>query len=342
MAMDLEDPIVHAPEFPDSVWLNAFTEISQVGLRGKVVLIEFWDFTCINCIRTLPYVRTWHERYNELGLEIIGVHTPEFLFARDPEQVRAAVGRLGIRWPIILDNDQTIWTSYANRYWPTFYLVDGRGYIRYRQPGEGHYANIEAGIQSLLKEAQPEIDLPTLMDPLRPEDAPGAVCIPTTPELHIDALGNPSSPAEETVDYQLPAEIHDGYFYLEGAWRVAGDGLTLEAPGGSINLPYHAVDVHAVMAPSADPKRLEHFYHEPLLVRVLQDGEPVTDDNFGVDLLREPEHTVLRVDAPRSYMLIQNQSFQQHILRLEPAGVGFTFYAFSFGSCISDDSARAT
>lgn len=334
--MDLEDPIVHAPEFPDSVWLNAFTEISQVGLRGKAVLIEFWDFTCINCIRTLPYVRAWYERYNDLGLEIIGVHTPEFSFARDRKQVKAALGRLGIRWPVILDNEQTIWTSYANRYWPTFYLIDARGYIRYRQAGEGYYTQIEEALRALLRERKPQVELPSILPPLRPEDAPGAVCEPTTPELHIDALGNSSSPADNTT-YRLPDDLHDGHFYLEGDWRVTGEGLTMEARDGAITLLYHAADVHTVVAPSADPDRLEHFFHDPLIVRVTQDEEPVPYDCFGTDLLLDHEHTILRVDAPRSYSLIHDQAVQPHSLRLAPAAVGFTLYAFSFGSCISDD-----
>lgn len=283
----------------------------------------------------MPYLRAWYDRYSDHGLEIIGVHTPEFKFARDPGQVKAAVGRLGIRWPVILDSDQVIWTAYANRYWPTMYLIDSNGYLRYRHIGEGAYAQSEAVIQSLLKEMNNDLELAELLPPLRPEDAPGAVCSPTTPELHIDALGNAPSPLEEQLALTLPTERLDGHFYLEGLWHVIDDGLTLESEKGTITLPYHAASVNVVLSPSADPVLLSYRRDDPLHITITQDGEPLDYGSFGEDVYLAEGQAVVRIDAPRMYTLVRNPDVQTREICLSINEPGLTFYAFSFGSCIT-------
>lgn len=283
----------------------------------------------------MPYLRAWYDRYSDHGLEIIGVHTPEFKFARDHGQVKAAVGRLGIRWPVILDNDQVIWTAYANRYWPTMYLIDSNGYLRYRHIGEGAYAQSEAAIQSLFKEMDNALELAELLPPLRPEDAPGAVCSPTTPELHIDALGNAQSPMEEQLTLTLPNERLDGQFYLEGMWQVIDDGLSLESEKGTITLPYHAASVNAVLSPSADPGLLSYRKDDPLHVTITQDGEPLDYDSFGEDVYLAEGQATIRIDAPRMYILVRNPDAQTREICLSITEPGLTFYAFSFGSCLS-------
>jgi hypothetical protein len=283
----------------------------------------------------MPYLRAWYDRYADHGFEIIGVHTPEFNFARDPGQVKAAVGRLGIRWPVILDNDQAIWTAYANRYWPTIYLVDADGYLRYRQIGEGAYAQLEAAIQSLLMVMDKDLELPELLPALRPEDTPGAVCAPTTPELHIDAVGNTQPPLDEQLTFVLPAERVDGHFYLDGTWRVIDDGLTLESEAGTIALPYHAATVNAVLSPSVDPVLLPYRRDDPLHITVTQDGEPLHPDSFGEDVYLAEGQAMVRINAPRMYTLVRNPDVQTRELRLSINEPGLTFYAFSFGSCIT-------
>ncbi len=283
----------------------------------------------------MPYLRAWYDRYFDHGLEIIGVHTPEFKFARDPGQVKAAVGRLGIRWPVILDNDQAIWTAYANRYWPTMYLVDSNGYLRYRHIGEGAYAQSEAVIQSLLTELNAEAALAELLPPLRPEDAPGAVCSPTTPELHIDALGNPHLPSDMRFTLTRPTERLDGQFYLEGTWRMIDDGLTLESEEGTITLPYHAATVNAVLSPSADPVLLSYRKDDPLHITVTQDGTPLHRGSFGEDVFLAEGHARVRINAPRMYSLVRNPEVQTREICLSINEPGLTFYAFSFGSCIT-------
>ncbi len=138
---------VHAPEFPPNVaWLQG-GPITMASLRGRAVLVDFWDYTCVNCLRTLPYVKEWHRRYADLGLTIIGVHAPEFSFAHHIDNVRRAVAEQGLMYPIVLDNDHAIWQAYANRYWPAKYLIDREGYLRAYHFGEGGYGETESAIQ---------------------------------------------------------------------------------------------------------------------------------------------------------------------------------------------------
>jgi len=330
--MKLDDPRVRAPEFPPSVWLNSYSEVSLQTLLPNVVLLDFWDFTCINCLRTLPYLRAWHERYQDLGLEIVGVHTPEFRFARRPQFVKAAIGRLGLRWPVILDNKQEIWTSYANRYWPTVYLIDPQGYIRFSHAGDRGYTQIETAIQTLLQEYDPTLKLPPPLAALRAADIPGAVCTPTTPELHVDALADPL-PGNEPSEFSLSMDHTDGHFYLEGFWLLNKDGLTLTSENGTILLPYNACDVYAVLSPSPQDFEHTHFDHSPLKIEILQDGQPLPDDHFGQDIFKINDRSMLRVDTPRNYHLVHNPAGQNHQLQLHILESGLTFFAFSFGSC---------
>lgn len=335
--MDLDAPRIRAPEFPPSVWLNTYSEVSLQTLLPNVVLLDFWDFTCINCLRTLPYLRAWHERYQDLGLQIVGVHTPEFYFARRPEFVKAATGRLGMRWPVILDNEQEIWRSYANHAWPTVYLIDPNGYIRFQHAGEGGYTQIETAIQTLLQENNPDLQLPALMPAFRGEDSPDAVCAPTTQELHIDALASPLPVDKKTIEYKLPTDFHAGHFYLEGLWQLNNDGLTLVSENGSIVLPYNAADVYAVLSP--DPQTYEHM-HNPLKIEILHNGKPLPVDHYGQDIFKINERSMLRVDIPRNYHLVSNPAVHHHQLRLHILESGLTFFAFSFGSCTTLDAAE--
>src|SRR3990172_3182304 len=155
---------IHAPELTGGYWVNS-EPLSMQALRGKVVLIDFWDYPCVNCIRTLPYVAEWHRRYSFHGLLVIGVHAPEFSFAKELDGVKRAIETFGIEYPVVMDNGFAIWQAYANRYWPAKYLVDAEGYIRYLHFGEGGYQETERAIQTLIRELQPDLELP---EPLKP------------------------------------------------------------------------------------------------------------------------------------------------------------------------------
>lgn len=327
--------VPHLPE--DAIWLNDAPAAGLSARPDRTLLFDFWDYTCINCLRTLPYLREWHRRYQQLDFTIIGVHTPEFPFANNPTNVRRAVQRLGINWPVVLDNDQSIWTAFANRYWPTKYLADQHGYLRYRHAGEGSYGEVEAAIQELLLEASPGLDLPEIMQPVRPEDKTGAVCERTTPELQSDSLGNPQLEATPgTVQtYFIPDTLEPGKFYLEGDWESVPHGHRLHGEDGRIVLSYKAARCNAVLSAEPQPFPDPEEPLEPIPVELNQDGDPLPPEYFGQDVLQDLERVLVRIDSPRMYSLIELPRVESHQLSLQIRNPGLIFYAFSFESCAS-------
>lgn len=330
---------IRAPQLAPGEWINTARPLQLSSLRGHVVLVDIWDFTCINCLRTLPYLAAWHQRYHALGVAFIGVHAPEFEFAKDTRQVEAAVRRLHIPYPVLLDNDYATWDAFATRYWPTVYLIDAQGYLRYQHHGEGGYAEIEAQLRQLIREAFPDTALPDKVKPLRAEDQPGAVCFRTTPELHAGyhrgALGNPEGypPRGVPLLYSLPPRREDGYFYAEGIWRASDHALELAGQQGALVLPYHAASANAVLAPSADPVDLRLGLKPALTLTVTQDGQPLDPAWAGEDVFLDSGSTCVRVEAPRMYQLVRNPDVRPRELRLEVNGPGLAVYAFSFSSC---------
>jgi len=254
--MTQEPGPIPAPELESGTWLNT-EPLKMASLRGRPVLIDFWDYTCINCLRSLPYVKEWHRRYSPHGLVIIGVHAPEFSFAKSADHVRRAVEELGIEYPVVLDNDFKIWNAYSNRYWPAKYLVDAKGNVRFYHHGEGACDQVETAIQALLREVSADLSLPSPMEPVRDTDAPGAVCYRVTPELYLGyERGRPGNTAGLTPDrpaaYRDPGKHVDGFFYLEGDWLLASEYLArpVGASGESrLSLRYTSKEVNLVMHP---------------------------------------------------------------------------------------------
>jgi hypothetical protein len=328
--MALDRPLVRAPEFPPVEWINSPAPPHLADLQGQVLLVDVWDFTCINCLRTLPTLRDWHMRYSEYGLATIGVHTPEFPFACDRTSVQSAIGRLGIRWPVGLDNEQAFWTALANRVWPTVHLIDRAGYVRYRREGEAGYGEIETALRALLSEGPPlENPLPPPMT--RDDEPAGGACLPSTPELHAESVGNGQLPEEKTIRLTLPTRRTEGAFYLEGQWRTVRRGLTLESQRGEIVLPFQAAAVHAVFAPGVDHP--SGAPADPAWVEVLLDGEVVIPDHYGQDLQLREGSAWLRIDAARSFDILQSLTPGRHELCLRLISPGTTLYAFSFDAC---------
>lgn len=316
--MRLDPKNVHAPEIGNT-WLNS-SPLSLRALRGRVVLLDFWDYTCVNCIRTLPYVTEWHRRYRDLGLTVIGIHAPEFYFASVPELVSMAARDFGIEYPIVLDNDYQIWQAFANRYWPSKYLIDGGGYIRYFQHGEGSYGETEEAIQELLREANPALKLPPLMEPVRPMDRPGALqaCMRPTPELYLGTSRGRIANAEDRQEgavgtYHYSRQPQEHSVELEGRWVARKDSISA-APNGApsrLRVRYAAAEVNLVMAASADCPVAQ--------LSVSQDG-------------RAP-HTI-QVDRPRMYPLLQQNRFSEGTLDLSTTSEGLELFAFTFVSCL--------
>jgi thiol-disulfide isomerase/thioredoxin len=332
--MRVEKGKVRAPEI-GRVWLNS-TPLSFRQLRGRAVLVDFWDYTCVNCVRTLPYVQAWHERYKDKGLTVIGVHTPEFTFAQYESNVERGIREFGLTYPIVIDSDREIWKAFANRYWPTKYLLDKDGYLRYGHFGEGGYAECEQVIQELLREVDPNVVLPTLMDPLREEDHMGAVCYRGSGELYLGhrrgRIGNEGGFKEDQIaDYVFNGVAEENFVYANGRWASTAEYFEAAETGPhSLRLKYEAAAVNLVMA-SPHAASAE--------VVVLQDGKPLSRKQATRDTRFRPatsgagEESYAAVDSARMYFLVDNHAFGEHELELQ-CSTGVAAFALTFTSCV--------
>jgi len=332
--MTQEPAKVHAPDLVGGYWVNS-EPLSIQSLRGRVVLIDFWDYTCVNCIRTLPYVAEWHRRYKDQGLIVIGVHAPEFSFAKELDGVKRAIETFGIEYPVVMDNGYAIWQAYANRYWPAKYLVDKDGYIRSYHFGEGGYEETERAIQTLLREILPEMQLPEPMSPVRDTDAPGAACYRVSQELYLGyqrgRVGNPTGLVpKQTATYSDVGPHAEGYFYLSGEWTA--DEEHVMKPWGSesesaVTIKYTAKEVNLVMNP---------LLGRTSRVFVMQDGEPLPKEDAGEDVaFDEKGRAFVDVDTARMYRLVNNRQIGSHELTLTAETPGLALYAFTFVSCVA-------
>lgn len=311
-------------------WINS-PPLTVADLRGKTVLIDFFEYTCINCLRTLPYLREWYKRYHRYGFEIIGVHTNEFGFSGERQNVEAGARRLGITWPIVMDDHDAIWNRYHNDGWPHEYLYAPNGQLIESFGGEGGYPDTERKIQLILKVTQPSLNLPPLMA-LLPQDSydkPGAVCYPKTPEVIVgrapiaDAA---SGSRASSADYTDPGGDHrDGAVYLQGYWHLTHDAALSDAGNGYLAMRYHAIQVEIVMKPE----------HGTIRVEVTQDGRPVAHEDAGSDLRYDAGgHSYVDVDAGRAYDVIMNAHYAPaRDLRLTAGGAGLGIYDLAFESC---------
>ena len=286
-----------APEFRNvASWLNS-EPLTLAGLRGKVVLIDFWTYSCINCLRTLPHLKEWDRRYRDRGLTIVGVHSPEFAFERVESNVRENAGSLGVRYPIALDNDFGTWSAWHNRYWPAKYLIDRAGHIRYYHFGEGEYAQTEAAIRTLLGDGLPPASN------AKEAESDGLLITPET-YLGFQRLarygGEAVVPGVERR-YELPQKLYASEFAFGGTWRVE-DERAVAGHDARLRLAYRARDVFLVLTGTGE-------------VEVLVDGKP--------------ERRV-KVRGDRLYTLVERERGGNHVLelRFEP---GLAAYAFTFG-----------
>ena len=323
------DPyFILAPELSAGEWLNS-TQLTLSQMRGRVVLIDFWDYSCLNCLRTLPYVVEWDKRYRRRGLAIIGVHAPEFAFAKNIEIVQRAAEANGLTYPVLLDNEFKTWKAFANQVWPAKYLIDADGFVRYRAFGEGRYDETEHAIQVLLDEANPDVDLPDLMPPLREEDSPNTVCFRPTEEIYAGAgrgqLGNREGYSQLPRDFRDPGAHQDGAFYLDGNWYSTPESSNT-SQGGSFALKYHAAEINAVLAPL--PPR------QSVQITIQQGGAHLTRENAGGDVqISEQGVSFVVVDSPRMYNLVRNQQFDEYEIKLTAAFGGLSVYALTFTTC---------
>jgi thiol-disulfide isomerase/thioredoxin len=303
-------------------WLNS-QPLSPADLRGKVVLVDFWTYTCINWLRTLAYVRAWAERYDDDGLVVIGVHTPEFPFEHDVDNVREAVSAMNVHYPVALDNDYAVWDAFANRYWPAVYIAGTDGRIRHHHFGEGGYEECERVIQDLLRENGRNgvgDELVTVADEGLEAQADWANL--ETPETYLGSAQGERFTSKEggTDGYVVPEALRVNHWALDGEWTIGSRACVLNLAGGRIAFRFHARDVHLVMAPP-EPGTSVPF-------RVLVDGE-APGPAHGLDVDADGEGTL---SQPRLHQLIRepgaitDRTFD--ITFLEP---GVEAYAFTFG-----------
>jgi thiol-disulfide isomerase/thioredoxin len=310
-------------------WINS-PALDATALRGKIVLVDFWEYTCVNCLRTLPYLRAWYDRYARYGFTIVGVHAPEFDFSAEPSNVRAAVRRLGISWPVVLDSNLAIWNRYHNDGWPHEYLYDRDGTLVESVFGEGRYQETESAIQTLLRRGGTK-NLPPLV-PLLAQDSyvkPGAVCYPQTAELivkHVPVANGGAFEAAGAENRYVDSNVRrDGALYLQGYWKRTSDAVVSTANDGAITLAYHAIQVVAVMKPENA---------SPIRVDIAQNGKPLPRADAGTDVRYDASgQSFVQVDAARAYELVDNAHFGNYELRLSPQHYGLGLYSFAFESC---------
>jgi len=307
-------------------WLNS-PPLSAEALKGKVVLVDFWTYSCINCLRTLPYVKAWAEKYRDQGLVVIGVHAPEFAFERDVGNVTKAMKDLGITYPVAIDNNYKVWRAFNNQYWPAHYFADAKGQIRYHHFGEGDYAESERVIQQLLREAGAKNVAAGLIE----ADAKGVQQAPDmnevqSPETYLGFqraehfITTGTLGADKVVNYPAAGALALNNWTLEGQWNVGGQQATLDQANGRIVYRFHARDLHLVLGPGADGK--------PVRFKVTIDGQ-APGDAHGTDVAPDGSGTVTE---QRLYQLVrQPGAVQDRTFSIEFLDPHVSAYAFTFG-----------
>jgi thiol-disulfide isomerase/thioredoxin len=300
-------------------WINS-EPLAPAELRGHVVLVDFWTLTCINWLRTEPYIRAWSQAYRNDGLIVIGVHTPEFSFEHEIDRVREATKERGIGYPVAVDNDYEIWNAFANHYWPALYLVDAEGVIRDHHFGEGRYEESERVIQRLLGVRRELVSVEGLG--VEAEADWGHL---RTPETYLgygrsEQFASPDVPAfDQRRAYQLPERLRLDHWALGGEWTIGPESVVLDQAGGSIAYRFHARDAHLVLSPGT---------REPIPFRVLVDGE-APGRAHGVDV-DEEGNGLLR--GGRLYQLVrQHDGVRERTVEITFLEAGAEAYAFTFG-----------
>lgn len=297
-----------------TAWINS-APLNLTELKGKVVLVDFWTYSCINCVRTLPYLKDWYDKYQRYGLVIIGVHTPEFEFEKKLANVTAAVEKDGIRYPVALDNDYGTWLNYHNSYWPADYLIDKNGMVVYQHNGEGDYAEAEHNIRVLLGLQ------PMQSSEVKPETA--AFAYGQTPETYFGyaRAENFNGPQpllhDQIANYIFPATLPKDGWALQGQWNVQAEKITAVAEGASIKLHFYAKKVF-VVAGSEDNK--------PIMIKVLLNGNPI-QQGAGKDV----DKSILHLAGQTIYEVVALPDAQAATLELKVMAPGAQFYTFTFG-----------
>jgi thiol-disulfide isomerase/thioredoxin len=349
-----------APEFRDVTgYINTNTSkpLDLQDLRGKVVLVDFWTYSCINCIRTIPYLNDWNQQYSDQGLVIVGVHTPEFEFEKDFANVKSAVDKFGIKYPVLQDNNKGTWDAYENRYWPRKYIIDTEGNIRYDHIGEGAYPETEKVIQYLLAEraakmGKTEIMFSNTSSPVVSPDNKNSQYSEIdfskikTPEIYLGyqlaraPLGNPQNfQPDRTVSYSIPSGVDStttnfkpSIVYLEGQWKNNPDNIELQSDTGRIILNYSAKSVNIVAGGTlgtVGKVSIDNFKNLTGHTSSLPSSLNQQEKDFGTDISKDTGE--FSIDGQRLYNLINDNDYGEHVVTIDVGGKGFRLYTFTFG-----------
>jgi thiol-disulfide isomerase/thioredoxin len=344
---------IKAPEFAQITgYINTphNSPITLSSLKGKVVLVDFWTYSCINCIRTIPYLNDWDQKYAGNGLVIIGVHSPEFEFEKNYDNVKAAVQRLGITYPVVLDSDHGTWNAYGNQYWPRDYIIDAHGYIRDNHIGEGGYEQTEKTIQSLLAERAAQMGLKqisfsTKSTPVIKPQSMQYVDLnqSITPEIYLGydkaraPIGNPEGfKPDQIVSYSIPSDVSlkPSIVYLQGDWKNNPDNIELQSDTARIVLIYYAKSVNMVAGGKGEGIVINDNDNDERRVAddngrvVLSASSNISNKSLGQDLSQNGSFTI---DRQRLYNLAMHNDYNAHFIIIDVKGKGFQLYTFTFG-----------
>jgi thiol-disulfide isomerase/thioredoxin len=304
-----------------------------------VVMIDFWEYTCINCIRTFPQNKEWYKRYKKYGFEIIGVHDPEFNIAYSVDNVKAAVQRFGLPYPIEVDDSFATWNAYGNQDWPSRYIIDANGVIRYHIDGEGDDRGVEEAIRQLLVEAHPGLTFPADYTLPPADDIYAASCggVPTA-EMYIGFWHGRGVLADEdpynldkTSDYKMPKDVPDGRAGITGRWETGQNAIIFRGKrqepspkSARLRMKYHATQLYSVL-------NVDHA--KPSRLYILQDGKYLTAETKGADVQFDAQQrSYIDVDSSRMYYLVANPDFSSHVVDLIPSAPGIAINSFTFGN----------
>jgi thiol-disulfide isomerase/thioredoxin len=305
-------------------YLNITPDELSREIEGKVVLYDIWTYSCINCVRTLPYITAWDDKYSEQGLLIVGIHSPEFEFEKDPENVRMAIEKHGISYPVVMDNDMETWKAFENRYWPRKYIADHEGFLRYDHIGEGSYQETEKVIQQLLDERATAlgIQMDSTSSLVDIEEFQHSMF--RTPELYFgykfaqnrNQLGSEEGfQPGKTISYSEPDSIDLHKFYPVGEWKNYDDSMELISNEGTIKLLYNAKEVNIVTENSAE-------------LEIFLDGKPLPVEYSGKDIING---NTVHVTEAGLYNIISSDSSSSHLMEINVNGKGFQMFTFTFG-----------
>lgn len=319
-----------APDFGgDGVWLDQGAPVPHhiADYRGKVVLVDFWEYTCINCIRDFGVVKRWYTKYHQYGFDVIGVHFGEFNIGFDVNNVKEAAQRFHLPWPVLADEKGSSWKAFEASGWPDRILIDPEGKIVMKVFGEGNNVVMETRIRELLAVSHPDvmkIPLDAAEDDFRPE------CGVPTQETYVGEMYGRSSVldmedrhAGDQGNFMPPHSPPDGGVMLVGRWRVEKDGVTAEARGAGAEIRYHARSLYAVLSLNGAKQ---------VRVYLFQDGNPLPKDGAGADVKFDQKGAYVDVTEGRMYYLVRSPSFTAHLLSLNPDGQGLTLHSFTFGN----------